>query len=829
MLGAAASVIVGLAAAADVRQTGAELEEVVVTATRREDTIHNVPMSIAAVTAAAIENLGLTTGQDLARVVPALRISPTSGSLGAAAFGSDVAIRGISSSSGAPTTGVYIDDVPLMVRRLSGAMAGGIAFPQLFDLDRVEVLRGPQGTLFGSSSEGGTIRFITRQPSFTEFSGSARSGWAMQEHGSPSYELGATANGPIIGDKLAVSVTAWQRRDGGYVDHISRFTGATIAKDSNSTTRDHLQAKLAWKSERAKLGLSYLYSRNVADDSDQFFLNVPQMRATVGPAGQQTTYTYGPYNFYGPYTTAMNTNIGDNFYRSDGQLSPLPWTRSDQLGLTSGTFDYDFGKMTVKLMSSYLLVNNKANPNYALSTPVGRGGTGLFGGNNALPDSSPFIANLPYVDGPSRQNGRIEEYIDELRFASNNSDSRLSWVAGLYYNSTKVSAYADQYINLTDLINATAIGTSTSSPIALGFVQVQNAKEVQSAAFGEATVKITEKLHATAGVRFSRNEFSYKLQQAGPILGLPASPLTNSVDARTSENATTPKFGLQYVVNDNYNVYATAAKGTRPGGVNFTIPPICAAALALAGFPNGAPAAFNSDSLTSYELGSKMRALDGRLKFNASAYRIDWDKVQANITLSCGSNFNANAAKAVSQGFDIDAAYQILPGLTLSGTLAYTDAKYKGAVRSNPTTTLIEDGDRIPFISKWSGTFSTQYNFRVASFASYIRADYQYQGNFTQTLGPTTTSYAPDMFLLPGTKYLSARAGLTFDKWDVALSVQNLTASTDRISTAGMANVLGRGSCLNAPTCTSYVRNAPAGFGTTFRPRTWGITGNYKF
>ena len=802
--------------------------DIIVTATRRSETVHNVPMSIAAVSNASIEAQSVKTGQDLARIVPALRISPTSGSLGAAAFGTEVAIRGIASTSGSPTTGIYIDDVPIAVRRLNGAMGGGTAFPQLFDMDRVEVLRGPQGTLYGGSTEGGAIRFITKQPSFSKFSATVRGEVAVQEHGAPNYEAGFSIGGPIAEDKLAFNLTGWIRRDGGYVDHLSRFTGKAIAENTNAADRHYVHAQLAWKpTERATISLSYLYSDTDQKDSDQFWLDVPRLTSLLGPTGATNTYNYGPYK-YGPYTTGYNLNIGDQFYTSNSQIKASLWPHRDSMHLPVATFDYDFDGVSVKLVSSYLWVKNETRPNYSMSTPSSRGGTALVGGFNGLPDNSPFVANLPVLDAPAYQYGKIRSWTEELRLSSNNPDSRLTWVIGAYFNRTRIDAYGDQNLNNQDMINAIRFGLSTTTPISFGFSQTSVSQEVQLAAFGEATFKVTDRLRVTAGVRETHNKFDYKLINDGPIFGITTGPVT-AINSSVSENSFTPKFGLQYIANDNLNLYANAAKGFRAGGINPTINPICAASLAAAGFAAGAPADVKSDSLWTYEAGAKIRGMGGRARLNASAFYTKWKDVQTNITLTCGSSFNANAAQIVSKGFDLEGSFKVADALTISASLAYTDARYSGTVRSSPTTTLIEDGDRVAYIPKWSGNVSGQFDFKVGSHESYIRADYQFQTDFVQTLGPTTISYGPDMFSLPGTNYVALRAGMKFNNFDVSIFANNLTASTDKLSTSGLANILGRASCQDGAACNVYLRNGPVGTATTYRPRTWGISASYRY
>src|ERR1700676_189488 len=186
------------------------LEEIVVTATRREESINRVPISVTAFSQDMIDQKGIKDFQDIVRFTPGVTIDTTGTNA--------ISIRGISSSGGAGTTGIYIDDTPIQMRALG--FNPDDTLPKTFDLDRVEVLRGPQGTLFGAGSEGGTVRYITAQPSLIAFSAYAHSALAFTVHGDPSCEFGAATAGPIIQDQLGFRISAWGRRDGGYIDRV---------------------------------------------------------------------------------------------------------------------------------------------------------------------------------------------------------------------------------------------------------------------------------------------------------------------------------------------------------------------------------------------------------------------------------------------------------------------------------------------------------------------------------------------------------------------------------------------------------------------------------
>src|SRR6202171_5664778 len=205
---------------AETASSGA-LEEVVVTATRGSERLQDVPISVTAFSQEKMDMQGLRNIDDVTRLSPGVAFSRngTGSSANYNDESSDINIRGIDSAAGASTTGIYIDDTPIQSRHIGFGAVN--AFPALFDLDRVEVLRGPQGTLFGAGAEGGAVRFITPEPGLRGSTGYDRAELATTKHGDPSYELAAAAGGPIIDDVLGIRVSASYRRDGGYVDRVN--------------------------------------------------------------------------------------------------------------------------------------------------------------------------------------------------------------------------------------------------------------------------------------------------------------------------------------------------------------------------------------------------------------------------------------------------------------------------------------------------------------------------------------------------------------------------------------------------------------------------------
>src|SRR5215813_4227416 len=224
-------------------ETGAVggLQEVVVTATRREENLSRVPISVSALTQEALDVRGIRDFSEVARFTPGVNFD-NSGT-------NNISIRGISGTGGAGTTGIYIDDTPIQMRAL--AFNPDEALPKSFDLDRIEVLRGPQGTLFGAGSEGGTVRYITTQPSVNKTSVYSRNEVSYTQGGDPSFESGVAAGGPLIEGILGARATLWYRRDGGWIDRIDPTAAnpASAVVDRNANHADNVLVRLAalWK------------------------------------------------------------------------------------------------------------------------------------------------------------------------------------------------------------------------------------------------------------------------------------------------------------------------------------------------------------------------------------------------------------------------------------------------------------------------------------------------------------------------------------------------------------------------------------------------------
>jgi iron complex outermembrane receptor protein len=443
--------------------TGTLLGDVVVTATRQESTANRVALSIAAVTQRTIDEQGIKNVNDLQRTVPALTVSGVDA--GVASF----SIRGIvGTGATAATTGVYLDDIPLQKRSTQGvSQNNGTPAPPLFDLERVEVLRGPQGTLFGGSSEGGTIRFITPSPSLTTYSVQARVEGSTTEYGSPSYEGGLTVGGPIIKDKLGFRVTEYQRRSGGYIDEMDPDNPTQVRfKDANWANTGAFRAALLFApTDNFKASLSvYATNTSVGDAGSSYMLPVnhtlttPSYCINVQPATAvystsssiqpnvcgsnakqfvRPAQTYGPYNF-APFQVLSNNSTLTNNPASSRFTAP------------SLSLEYQLPRVTVKSITSY--INDQENSiNWEQQQVAGVSGftdkTGNFyapgstvqftGGAANVTAGSILFSPLPDYAGAFISRNRRSGYTQEIRLSSSGDPKPLSWVGGVYYSTIK--------------------------------------------------------------------------------------------------------------------------------------------------------------------------------------------------------------------------------------------------------------------------------------------------------------------------------------------------------------------------------------------------------
>ncbi len=807
----------GLALAADkpAAAVSGGLEEVVVTATRREERLQDVPISISAFGQERLDAQGLHTIDDLTRLTPGVTLWRN----GFSSTGnyndetSDVNIRGVDSTAGTATTGVYIDETPIQGRHLG---FGGInAFPQLFDLDRVEVLRGPQGTLFGAGAEGGALRFLAPQPSLTGSTGYVRGDLSTTRRGDPSYEGGAAVGGAIIDDVLGYRVSASYRREGGWVDRANYTRAAndiatppvyagTTEKAANWWQTATFRAALKWKpSDAVSVSPSIYYQRIEINDTAAYWPDL--------------------------------SNPDSDVYRNGNRLKNKS---TDPFWLAAVRLDWDLGFAQLVSNTSYYARDQSSVSDYSQYL---RATWTYFG---LLPNTFPPPGAMGYA--PFRDVQR--NFYQEIRLASSDKASRLSWTTGLFFSHLNENVPENIIDPTLDAeVQAFTAGASSVCSVALpcpggliDYIPEQRFVDKQLAAFGEATFRLTDTFKATVGVRFSKIDYTGTAYETGPFIGA-----TVVSAASASENSVTPKLVLAWQPDRDNLFYASASKGFRPGGVNVDVGALCNADLTNLGLPQGSvagsrvvPTQFSSDSLWSYELGGKNTLLDHRLQLNSSIFYINWKNIQQNVYLpTCGEQFAANLGQAQSRGGDINLVYKASEALTLDLTAAYTDAKL---TKSSCAGILIFNGtnctgtdpvsqlpiNALPVVTKgdrlvgapWTFTAAVEYHFADwQGRKPYLRIDYLHTTAQTALLSIQNGNNAiadPSLPGLPITNNLSLHAGLRFSGFDVALYALNLTDAHPLMFKA-------RDSYVDSVDVLYFERGV--------RPRQIGVTATYRY
>jgi iron complex outermembrane receptor protein len=699
-----------------------ELEEVIVTATRRSESNDKVPISIVALSGADLNKSGVKGISDLAALIPGIEFDNQTG-LGAGSV-TNIAIRGVEPTAGASTTGIYIDDTAIQ-GRLTNASAFGNPYPLIFDLDRVEVLRGPQGTLFGAGAEGGAVRFIQQEPGFTNFSAKAVAELSTTKDGNPSYEAGVAGGGPLVDDAFAFRASAWHRTDGGYVDHVDPFTLATTQANSNVT-----------RSNAARLALAYRPIESLTISPSIYWQDVD-----VNDTG--AFYEYLSSKDHLKNGRLLQQPADDSFYlaslKVDANLS-----FADLTSVTS--YFHRYGK-TVNDLTNFL---------------------GLIGGAGFFP-----LGSLGYGDprGPAYptsyadaapQYSLIRQQItsEEIRLTSLDPNAPLTWLAGLYFSHAHQedpNTIVDYYIP-----NPPAI----SQPV---FYQNPIEIDKQVAVFGQLGYTIFPGLKASAGVRLARASVHAEEISSGIFAGL--GPCCSTQDS--TEHPITPRVALSYQADDRNLFYVSAAKGYRLGGGNVPPSSVC---------KESAPLSYASDSVWSYEVGAKNRVLDDRVQLETSVFHIDWSNLQQNILLAdCGASYVTNAGKAVSNGFDFSAQALLTSQLRGVLSLSYQNAHFTQTITAvGGPIVIVQSGDStgsLPQVpSPWNATLSLEYNFHLLSHAAYIRAEDIFHsknnGPFPTQI-PGSISYEPDLRSNPSTNLLNLRVGATWGVYDASVFINN--------------------------------------------------------
>jgi outer membrane receptor protein involved in Fe transport len=666
----------GAFGAAPVEGDNLALQEIVVSATRvGEESLQKVPMAISVISPSALDNKGLSSLSDFVGELPSVNMQSVSP-------GENVIdMRGLVSSEVNPTNAQQRSLVALYLDDASIGQEGFNPDLHVYDLERIEVIRGPQGTLYGAGSMAGTIRLITKKPDLTTFSGEGDVSVSETQHGGTNTSERAMLNLPLIQDRLAARLVLYRSDDSGYIDNPELHR-----RDANPAYSTQERLSVRWS------------------PVDTLTVDASATLARLNVLGRNTVYP----------------QLGDYTY-----ASLTPEQLSDNFKLYNVTADWDVSFAHLISSTSYTQRHIAEDESFeAIDENLLTPGTRLPAGN---------------VNGND-----LHKFQEELRLVGR-PDQPLRWIAGAYFerdsqfypqnlvspgfDSTFGAEIGDPAFN-----SQTDYGTPAPNTPFYGTI---NIVERQFALFGEATYSILPQLDVTLGARYFDFKDDFSLLFTG-IAGAiaPGNPDTGSGEQRSK--GVNPRGVLTYRITDHVMIFGEAARGFRYGGVNEPAPvTFCADALAALGLKES-PQSFGPDHLWSYTLGEKGTFADGRLVMNIDGFYVKWDDVQTIHNLPCGYNFTQNAGKIKSQGVELEAKVRASSALTLGLSGSFTDATANGPI---PNLGAV-DGDRAPFFPRTIVTASGEYNVPLPRGKIQISTDYTYRSDAFTDFSPQSFFYA---------------------------------------------------------------------------------------
>ena len=704
-----------------------QLSEIVVTAEKRESTVQNTPISLTAVSQADIQSRGATDITSLLASVPGVSIRSSGPGL------TEFEMRGMSSTGGnSPTVGYYYDDT-LLTGTANSNEGKVVVSPSLYDVNRIEVLRGPQGTLYGSGSMGGTIKIVPNAPNPNAFDASAEMVVGGTDGGGFNHAENAMINLPFAGGIAAVRLVGSYEADSGWIDRIVTQPGTfPLPTDGFKVRGNVLAAPVAEdykdvnETDRTTVRISALVKP------------IEELSITPAFLYQKTTAGGLPYIDSDPGTEAhyQPFDVPERTYELFKLNSLKLAYRTDAFEVASDTAYWN----------RYQTVPQDASESWE---------TGL-----QLPTFNPADGGLGAA--VSNEYDYTHQTTEELRVSSV-GESKFKWLIGYFYQDFE-SVLDIYYPAQGDAFGSTEL-----------FTALNPLKLLQQSVFGEVTYNITPALAATVGARRYDYTSTTTQELGGALEG--ATSLTSTAE---KDQGVTPKFSLSYKFSPDLMVYATGAKGFRPGGGTGPIPTSgpasCEANLqseyGSTSFIAG-PDSFKSDHVWSYELGEKLLAAENRVSINTSFYFESWTGVQQLNTLTeCGFQYTANAGNAHVYGGEFEIRAVIVPELVASLNTGYTHAALTTADLLHSS---FEPGTPLQDDPKWTGSASLAYRHPLNDqLALTARADTNYVG------ARTDTSYTINN--LPSYQLTNIRAGVEANQWSAVLFVNNVANKHAHIS-----------------------------------------------
>ena len=732
----------------------AAASEIVVTAQKRSEGIRTVPISVSVLSGNDLKDRRIASYDDLSRAVPGVAFNAVAGEEGR----DNIVIRGVSSTSGASTVGLYLDDVSITIPNLYRDGSIELRTP---DIERIEVLRGPQGTLYGDSSEGGTIRYISQSPDLGTLGGAASGDVSHTGHGGWNYALSGMLNVPVINDQLAVRASVNYVNSSGWIDHYSQ-SGVLAGKGVNAENSLTAHVTVKWQpTSDWTITPAFFYQRVNNADNAAFYPALglwKQDKQVAEPS--HDTMTLASLTIHKSFGFADLTSVSGAFHRQADRVEDGTYFNSTAFGL----FFLD--------------------PIYPEFQPQNDG----------------IIANLPsFVNYQTS----YKAFNQEIRLSSNSTSwgaDWLQWVVGGYFSTQKVhnvdfqripginTTFQSIYgVTMENSLVETTYGNPTfgqeggGPAIALFPNDIDESddrtyRQRQYAVFGQAGISFAPGWKLSLGGRYSWAHEDYVSVETGfyqignlgyQTAGQPASP---PYTQNGTSHSFLPKATLYHDLGQTSSIYATVAKGFRLGGptgpITFGPTSVCNSDFQTIG-QTTQPTQFSSDSLWTYEAGSKNEFLNRRLRINVSAFYTDWTNIQQQIYLpTCGYYFTSNVGNARIYGGELEAMFRITDRLTVDVTASANSAKITKS--NNPIDVAV--GQHLIDVPDVTVSAFGQYTAPVSRDVTFSGlVDYTYTGHSYGTYLATDANYDN-----PAYGVVNISASLTLHGNQLSIYVKNL-------------------------------------------------------
>jgi len=690
---------------------GSGVSEIVVTARRREEGLQQAPLSATVLTSQQLADFGVGKFVDYVRSVPDMSFGMGGSPFGGPAYGysstRQIVIRGV---AGANTTSLYIDDTPIP----------NVVDPRVLDLERIEVLRGPQGTLFGASSMGGTVRLITKMADPGATSGNVDLQALDINAGGGGYDVSGSVNVPFAVHSAGLRLSVFDAFDPGYFTKIfgvANVPGVAFAPGTQALGS-------------TKVGGTHQYGGSAS------LLITPETIAglSIAPLVMWQRFDVNGY----PLAEDNASNLT--------QIRPLDVHESSLA-------QWQFYAITAKYTANFGDLISSTSYFHRYSQDV-EDGTMWFASFQGY-----YYSPLPYLAASVLQTYDSREVTQELRFQSH-LQAPVQFVAGFFYQRAPTASPYSFPIPGLNAASGSTLGTDNISQIS------ENNLSRQTAGFADITYTPIERLELSAGIRKTWLDYAGYQSIAQP----PSLNANNTYSFDQKEQPVTPRFAAKYSVDSDDIAYVSASKGFRIGGQNAPEIGPCAAGASMLGLPTGVPIPYYSDSLWSYELGFKNLWDERKIASRAATYYIDWKNIQQTVLLPiCGIPALLNAGAARILGAEWELTARLAPQFEADIGVGYEDGKITEA-RTLPNGQVLgfPAGTPLSGVPKWTASLRASYSTNTAIGDAFVRGEYSFVGS--------SLSLANGGAGLHRTEYslVDLRGGLHFGDWTTTLFVKNL-------------------------------------------------------